>query len=64
VTFPILGPSGHAIAALTTPYMRRIDEYVAPSLDDVTTTLERAAAKLSMHEEQHRADAREAASES
>lgn len=50
VTFPILGPAGHAIASLTTPYMRRIDEYVAPSLDRVTTMLEAAAAKLCMHE--------------
>ena len=51
VTFPILGPSGHAVAALTTPYMRRIDEYVAPSLDDVTAMLAAAAVKLSMHED-------------
>lgn len=50
VTFPILGPSGHAMACLTTPYMRRIDEYVAPSLDDVTAMLDAAARKLSMHE--------------
>ncbi|MGG1943464.1 IclR family transcriptional regulator [Trinickia sp. NRRL B-1857] len=50
VTFPILGPAGHAIASLTTPYMRRIDEYVAPSLDQVTTMLEAAAANLCMHE--------------
>lgn len=50
VTFPILGPSGQAIASLTTPYMRRIDEYVAPSLDDVTTMLDTAAKNLSMYE--------------
>ncbi|WP_116140449.1 IclR family transcriptional regulator [Trinickia diaoshuihuensis] len=50
VTFPILGPAGHAIASLTTPYMRRIDEYVAPSLDQVTTMLEAASGKLCMHE--------------
>lgn len=49
VTFPILGPSGHAIASLTTPYMRRIDQYVAPSLEDVTALLGEAADKLSMH---------------
>ncbi|MDE1181982.1 IclR family transcriptional regulator [Paraburkholderia sp.] len=35
VTFPLLGPSGQAIAALTCPYLRRIDEYVAPSVGDV-----------------------------
>ena len=48
VTFPLLGPSGQAIAALTCPYMRRIDEYVAPSIDDVTALLKDAAASLSM----------------
>lgn len=50
VSFPILGPSGQAIASLTTPYMRRIDEYVAPSLEDVTAMLGAAALKLSMNE--------------
>ena len=50
ITFPIFGPSGHAIAALTTPYMRRIDQYVAPSLDGVTTMLSAAAGALSLHE--------------
>ena len=32
---PILGPSGHAIAVLTCPYMRRIDAHMAPSVDTV-----------------------------
>ncbi len=50
VSFPILGPSGHAIASLTTPYMRRIDEYVAPSLEEVTAMLGASAHKLSMNE--------------
>jgi DNA-binding IclR family transcriptional regulator len=49
ITFPILGPSGHAIASMTTPYMRRIDSYVAPTLDEVTAMLGVAAQKLSMH---------------
>jgi DNA-binding IclR family transcriptional regulator len=49
VSFPILGPSGQAIAALTTPFMRRIDNYVAPSLDDVTAMLGGVARKLSMY---------------
>ncbi|WP_440130224.1 IclR family transcriptional regulator [Trinickia symbiotica] len=49
VSFPILGPSGQAIAAMTTPYMRRIDSYVAPSLDDVTKMLGDTAQRLSMH---------------
>jgi DNA-binding IclR family transcriptional regulator len=49
VSYPILGPSGQAFAALTTPYMRRIDSYVPPSLDEVTTMLGVAAQKLSMY---------------
>ncbi|GLU35596.1 IclR family transcriptional regulator [Trinickia caryophylli] len=49
ISFPILGPSGQAIASLTSPYMRRIDSYVAPSLDAVTTLLGETAGKLSMH---------------
>lgn len=48
VAFPLLGPSGQAIAALTCPYMRRIDDYVAPSVEDVTALLKDAAAALSM----------------
>ncbi len=48
VAYPLLGPSGHAIAALTCPYLRRIDEYVAPSLDDVTAMLRESAEALSM----------------
>lgn len=48
ITFPLLGPSGEAIAALTCPYMRRIDEYVAPPIDAVTELLKESAAGLSM----------------
>jgi DNA-binding IclR family transcriptional regulator len=51
VACPLLGPSGQAIAALTCPYLRRIDEYVAPSIDDVTAMLRESAAALSMHRE-------------
>ncbi|MGU7770055.1 IclR family transcriptional regulator [Burkholderia sp. MR1-5-21] len=45
---PILGPSGHAIAVLTCPYMRRIDAHEAPSADVVVERLQRTAAMLSM----------------
>lgn len=48
VAFPLLGPSGQAIAALTCPYMRRIDEYVAPSIEEVTALLKDASNSLSM----------------
>jgi DNA-binding IclR family transcriptional regulator len=49
VAYPLLGPSGQAIAALTCPCLRRIDDYIAPSLDDVTTMLRESAAALSMY---------------
>jgi DNA-binding IclR family transcriptional regulator len=51
LTFPLLGPSGQAIAALTCPYLRRIDEYVAPTLDAVTVLLRETVEALSMFRE-------------
>ncbi len=45
---PILGPSGHAIAVLTCPYMRRIDAHMAPSVDTVVERVRETAAHLSM----------------
>jgi DNA-binding IclR family transcriptional regulator len=48
LTFPVLGPSGQAIAALTCPYLRRIDEYVAPALDAATVLLRETVEALSM----------------
>jgi DNA-binding IclR family transcriptional regulator len=51
LTFPLLGPSGQAIAALTCPYLRRIDEYVAPTLDAVTVLLRETLEALSMFRE-------------
>jgi DNA-binding IclR family transcriptional regulator len=51
LTFPILGSSGQAIAALTCPYLRRIDEYVAPSLDEATALLRDTVQALSMFRE-------------
>ncbi|MBC8748424.1 DNA-binding IclR family transcriptional regulator [Paraburkholderia sp. WC7.3g] len=52
VTFPILAPSGQAIAVLTCPYLRRIDEYVAPTLEAATTLLRDTVQALSMFHEQ------------
>jgi DNA-binding IclR family transcriptional regulator len=51
LSYPLLGPSGQAIATLTCPYLRRIDEYVAPSIDDVSALLREAASALSMFHE-------------
>jgi DNA-binding IclR family transcriptional regulator len=48
LTFPILGPSGQAIAALTCPYLRRIDEYVAPPLEAATALLRETVEALSL----------------
>ena len=33
LSFPILDPSGNAIACLTCPFLQRIDDYEAPSLE-------------------------------
>jgi DNA-binding IclR family transcriptional regulator len=52
LTFPIFGPSGQAIAALTCPYLRRIDEYVAPSLEAVTKMMRETVQALSMFREE------------
>jgi DNA-binding IclR family transcriptional regulator len=52
VTFPVLGPSGQAIAALTCPFLKRIDEYVAPSLDDATQMLRMTVQELAMFREE------------
>ncbi|OLL27952.1 IclR family transcriptional regulator [Burkholderia sp. SRS-W-2-2016] len=49
LTFPLLGPAGQAIAVLTCPYLRRIDEYVAPSVETVTELLRDTVQALSMH---------------
>lgn len=48
VTFPLYGPSGQAIATLTCPYLRRIDEYASPTLEAATALLRNAASSLSM----------------
>ncbi|SDE19126.1 IclR family transcriptional regulator [Paraburkholderia lycopersici] len=52
VTFPVLGPSGQAIAALTCPFLKRIDQYIAPSLDEATHMLRASVQSLSMFREQ------------
>ncbi|HDR9512282.1 IclR family transcriptional regulator [Burkholderia cepacia] len=49
VSVPILGPSGHAVAVLTCPYIRRIDAHAIPPVDSVTEHLRNIASSLSMH---------------
>ncbi|MEL6240905.1 MAG: IclR family transcriptional regulator [Pseudomonadota bacterium] len=46
ISFPILGPNGTAIAALTCPYIERIDGYPAPDIDEVTNIVGAAAREL------------------
>lgn len=46
IAFPILGPSGSAIAALTCPYIERIDGYPAPDLPKVTEIVRAAANEI------------------
>lgn len=46
ISFPILGPDGTALAALTCPFIERIDGYPAPNLEDVTQVIGDAAAQI------------------
>ena len=48
VSFPILGPDNTALAALTCPYIRRIDRHVGPDLAAVREHLREAARALSL----------------
>ena len=46
LSFPILDPSGNAIAALTCPFLERIDDYKAPGLEKVTAIFAAAASAI------------------
>lgn len=48
ISFPILGPDNTALAALTCPYIRRIDRHVGPDLQEARALLTRAARALSL----------------
>ena len=48
ISFPILGPDHTALAALTCPYIRRIDTHVGPDLKAARELLRQAAQTLSL----------------
>ena len=48
ISLPILGPSGHALAVLTCPFIRRIDRHVGPDLEATRALLQQAADGLSL----------------
>lgn len=48
ISYPILGPGNIALAALTCPYIRRIDRHVGPDLQTVRELLGQAAKALSL----------------
>jgi DNA-binding IclR family transcriptional regulator len=48
ISFPILGPDHTALAALTCPYIRRIDTHIGPDLQAARELLRQAAQTLSM----------------
>jgi len=48
ISFPILGPDHQALAALTCPYIRRIDTHVGPDLQAARELLRKAAQTLSL----------------
>lgn len=47
ISLPILGPDHCALAALTCPYIRRIDSHIGPDLNEARELLVQAARKLS-----------------
>lgn len=47
ISYPVLGPDNTALAALTCPYIRRIDRHVGPDLAEVRVLLQAAAQALS-----------------
>ena len=49
ISYPILGPDRHALAALTCPYIRRIDTHVGPDLQQARALLSQAARTLSLN---------------
>ncbi len=46
ISFPVLDPSGNAIAALTCPFIERIDDYRAPNVEQVTEMFGTAAREI------------------
>jgi DNA-binding IclR family transcriptional regulator len=48
ISFPILGPDNCALAALTCPYIRRIDTHVGPDLQQARALLGQASHALSL----------------
>ncbi|SHJ13588.1 transcriptional regulator, IclR family [Shimia gijangensis] len=46
ISFPVLDPSGNAIAALTCPFIERIDDYRAPNVEQVTEMFGKAAREI------------------
>ncbi|CAN7598300.1 hypothetical protein D9M68_111270 [compost metagenome] len=51
ISCPILDPKGHAMAVLTSPYIRRIDRHVGPTLDEARALLIRTAQALSVNQQ-------------
>jgi DNA-binding IclR family transcriptional regulator len=48
ISMPILGPKGEAIAALTCPFIQRIDRHVGASVDEARELLKQVASELSL----------------
>lgn len=48
IAFPVLGNSGHAVAALNIPYIKRIDKKVTPSIERAKEALAESAGTLSL----------------
>jgi len=57
ISFPVLGPDNTALAALTCPFIRRIDSHVGPDLAAVRNFLREASVALSFAHNPHASNA-------
>lgn len=48
IAVPLLGPDGHAFAALTCPFVARIDQHISANVEETRALLLEAARELSM----------------
>ena len=49
ISFPIFGPSGDVVAALSCPYLKRVDDLKVPSLEEVVELYGNLANELTEH---------------
>jgi DNA-binding IclR family transcriptional regulator len=53
ISFPVLDPSGHAFAAVTVPFLRRLDQENEQRIGETREALKKVALKLSATADTH-----------